>query len=168
MSDCALSLEHGASKGKVLAERGDLYGIAMEDKVQNEEDFQVAFQPLLDLSEDAFRSSALCTCESSGTMTKESKILECRGCGWRCCHSCSDRYQTASHDLCELDVVSDKHPRPDPHEFQNRLRRAAPPLLRLGAGAASLLDNGDGLESYSFQMQQVDRKPGYYLLTYGA
>jgi hypothetical protein len=65
-------------------------------------------------------------------------------------------------------MASDESPRPDPHEFQNRLRRNAPALLRLGKGAESILQNGDGLESYSFQMQQVERRSGYWELAYGA
>ena len=73
----------------------------------------------------------------------------------------------SSHDLKEIEF----HPgnvRPDSHEFERKLRCAVPSILRLGEDCEELIEYGAGLESYSFQLQQVDRKKGYWLLTYGA
>ncbi|KAL3906928.1 MAG: hypothetical protein SGARI_003778, partial [Bacillariaceae sp.] len=155
--------QHDVAKGKVQAIRGDLF----ERESSSAEDFQEAFAPVLALSDEAYRCSVLCTCETSGTTSKD-KILQCKGCGWRCCHSCTDRYQTESHDLVELDVVTDSTQRPDSHAFEGRLRSAAPSILRLGKGAEDILRDGEGLEAYTFQMQLLERKNGYWQLVYGA
>jgi site-specific DNA-cytosine methylase len=162
-----LSLEHDDAKGAVLAARGDLKETA---RSTIEGAFEDSFQSIArDLSEEAFRSSVLCTCESSGTVSKDPTILQCMGCGWMCCHSCSDRYQTSSHDLFEVNVSEIAHSsRPDPHVFERKLRSAAPSLLCLGEGSEKLLRDGAGLEAYGFQLQQVERKKGHWQLTYGA
>ena len=165
LTNFALSQKFDSANGAVLAERGDLF------KAQRERDAK-AFKDVFgevarDLALDAFRSSVLCTCESSGTTTKDPKILECTGCGMRVCHGCSGRYRVVPHSLTEINV-SGETSRPDPHIFERKLRCAVPSVLRLGEGWEGSLEAGEGLESYSFQLQQVDRKRGHWVLTYGA
>jgi len=165
LANFALSQKYDTANGAVLAQRGDLYN--MERDTDAKEFVDVFDDIAKKLANDAFRSSVLCTCESSGTTTKDPKILECTGCGMGVCHECSGRYQVASHSLEIIDVSGDSG-RPDPHVFERKLRCAVPSILRLGQGWESNLENGQGLESYSFQLQQVDRKRGHWQLTYGA
>lgn len=162
LADFALKLKHDSAKGAVLAERGDLFKAPRSDSLS----FENAIRELGEkLAGEAFRSSVLCYCESSGTVTQDPKLLECTRCSMFLCHSCSDRYHTSSHCLAELEL-SDA--RPDPHAFERALRCEAPSILRLGAGSEGELEHGSGLESYSFQLQQVDRKKKYWQLVYGA
>lgn len=164
ISEYALSQQHDFAKGAVLKQRGDCYNVPHG----NPETFADIFSRVGgDLASDAFYSSVLCTCESSGTMSKDGKILQCVNCGTSMCHACSDRYQTTSHVLTELEFNND-FVRPDPHEFERRLRCAVPSILRLGQDCGALIDHGEGLDCYSFQLQQVDRKKGHWQLTYGA
>jgi hypothetical protein len=161
----SLSQKYDAAQGAVLAERGDLYNA---ERDANADKFIDVFMDIAkSLAHDAFRSSVLCTCESSGTTTKSHRILECSRCGWAVCHDCFDRYQACTHILEEIDA-SGADGRPDPHVFERRLRCAVPSTLRLGKGWEKSIKDGDGLESYSFQLQQVDRKKGHWQLTYGA
>ena len=164
LADFALRQKYCSAAGAVLAQRGDLYGTQMDSEVRN---FTEVFTDVANnLAQDAFLTSVLCTCESSGTKTKEPKILECSGCGFLVCHGCSDRYRTDSHEL--VDVVTKRDERRDPNEFERKLRCAVPSTLRLGDGWEGSLKDGEGLESYSFQLQSVDRKRGHWQLTYGA
>ena len=163
LKEFALAQKYDSAGGAVLAERGDLYQATRSADIKN---FLNVFEPIAnDLAVDAFRSSILCICESSGTCTKDSKVLECVGCGMGVCGDCLDR-RTDSHSLEEVDAGGDN--RPDPHQFERRLRCAVPSILRLGKGWEELMKDGSGLESYSFQLQAVDRKRGHWTLTYGA
>jgi hypothetical protein len=165
LTNFALSQKYDSANGAVLALRGDLFKTKREKDAKTFTD--VFRQVAENLALDAFRSSVLCTCESSGTTTKDPNILECTGCGMGVCHGCSGRYRVFPHLLSEIHV-SGETGRPDPHAFERKLRCAVPSVLRLGEGWESLLENGEGLESYSFQLQQVDRKSGHWVLTYGA
>jgi len=49
-----------------------------------------------------------------------------------------------------------------------KLRCAAPSVLVLGKSWEDTIKDAKGLESYSFQLQRVDRCRGHWLLTYGA
>lgn len=166
LSNFRLAQKYDDAEGGVLAERGDLYQkIDVEcDKAHFVDIFSSVAK---DLAEDCFRSSVLCTCESSGTMTKDPKILQCVNCGFCICHECTGRNQTHSHNLIEINVTS-ADGRPDPHTFERKLRSAVPPVLRLGQGWETTIANCGGLESYSFQLQHLDRKRGHWELTWGA
>ena len=169
LKEFALGQQHDAARGAVLAERGDMY----QRPHASPKTFEKVFSAIArDLARDAFWSSVLSTCESSGTTsrdavdpTRDAKIFIATACGTTFCQNDMDRYQTASHDLKELEFSGK---RPDPHAFEQRLRCSVPSILRLGEGCEALLDHGAGLESYSFQLQQVDRARGHWLLTYGA
>ena len=164
LAEFSLSQQHDSSRGAVLPERGDFY----KKSHQTLETFKDFFSTIAkDLASDAFYSSVLCTCESSGTTSKESKILQCSCCGMSLCHACSGRYQTSSHNLKEI-VFKTDNCRPDSHAFEQKLRCTVPSILRLGEGCEDFLEHGEGLESFSFQLQQVDRKKGHWQLTYGA
>jgi len=164
LANFALSQKYEDANGAVLAQRGDLYCVERGDA----KDFVEVFGEIAEkLAKDAFRSSVLCTCESSGTTTKDPKILECEGCGMVVCHECSGRYQVDSHTLEPIDVGG-CNGRPDPRVFERDLRCAVPSTLRLGQGWEGSADQFGGLESYSFQLQQVDRQRGHWQLTYGA
>ena len=169
LSNFTLSQKYDAAYGDVLAERGDLYNTKRDAGAKH---FVDIFRDVAEkLAHDAFRSSVLCTCESSGTATNDPKILQCSGCGMGVCHECSGRYQVASHALEVIDVSKDSGKdsgRPDEHAFEQKLRCAVPSTLRLSPGWETHLANGQGLESYSFQLQQVDRKRGHWQLIYGA
>lgn len=166
LSDFALSQKYDSAGGAVLAERGDVFE---KDREPDCKTFRAVFGGIAnDLAHDAFRCSVLCTCESSGTSTRESKILECTSCGFAVCHACSDRYQMTSHTLSQIDAVCTNVERPDSHVFERQLRCAVPSVLRLGESWEDHLCNGKGLESYTFQLQQTDRKRGHWLLIYGA
>mmetsp|Transcript_16535 Transcript_16535/g.18851 ORF Transcript_16535/g.18851 Transcript_16535/m.18851 type:complete len:2158 (+) Transcript_16535:163-6636(+) len=161
LAEFSLSQQHDSARGAVLPERGDFY----KKPHQTPETFKDFFSTIAkDLASDAFYSSVLCTCESSGTTSKESKILQCSCCGMSLCHACSGRYQTSGHNLKEIVFKI----RPDSHAFEQKLRCAVPSILRLGEGCEDFLEHGKGLESFSFQLQQVDRKKGHWQLTYGA
>ena len=165
LKNFAMSQKYDSANGAVLAVRGDLFQAKRE---KNPKMFKDVFGEIAkDLALDAFRSSVLCTCESSGTTTSDEIILQCGACGWGVCHSCSDRYRVSPHKLCEIDVCGDTG-RPDSHAFERKLRCAVPSVLRLGEGWEKELEDGEGLESYSFQLQQVDRKRGNWSLVYGA
>jgi site-specific DNA-cytosine methylase len=161
-----LSQKHDDADGRVLAERGDLNG-------RRDVDLKLAsFTEVLrnmacNLAEESYWSSVLCTCESSGGKTKEGIVMECRDCGLSICHHCSDRHQTASHKLgCLNEGQTD---RLDPHVFERKLRCAVPSLLRLARGWSEAIADAEGLEiSYGFQLQQIDRKRGFWELIYGA
>ena len=164
ISEYSLSQKHDAAKGAGLSERGDLHKAPRGSP----KSFEGVFSDIAkNLARDAFYSSVLCTSESSGTTSKDTTFLMCSVCGMTVCHAFSGRYQLSSHDLKEIEFDSENG-RPDPHEFERTLRCAVPSILRLGEGCEDLLQNGAGLESYSFQLQQVDRRKGHWLLTYGA
>lgn len=166
LTDFALSQKYDSSGGAVLAERGDVF---KKDREVDCMTFREVFGKIAkDLAHDAFASSVLCTCESSGTSTRDSNILECTSCGFAVCHACSGRYRMASHTLSQIDAVCINTNRPDSHEFERKLRCAVPSVLQLGEDWEDHLSNGKGLESYTFQLQQIDRKRGHWLLTYGA
>lgn len=174
LADSAISHKYDATNGTVLAERGDLYCVAHEGKAK---DFLVHLAK--HYADDAFQSSALCICESSGRTSYDPKILECQGCGMSMCHGCTTRHRTCSHILKEVQVQGQLG-RPDPHHFERKLRCAAPSLLRLGKECGRLIEDEEGLENpkkkriysfleaYCFQLQRVDRKKGQWILTYGA
>ena len=165
LSNFALSQKYDTANGAVLAQRGDLYEVSRDNHAA---DFIDVFRGIAEkLALNAFRSSVMCTCESSGTMTSDPQILECTGCGMGVCHECSGRYQVLRHALHRLDVHEDDET-PDPHVFERQLRCSVPSILRLGQNSESKLENGDGLESYSFQLQDVVRKKGHWQLVYGA
>ena len=164
IAEFSLSQQHDSAKGGVLKERGDFYKTPHGSPKHFKEIFSSIAK---DLASDAFYSSVLCTCESSGTTSKDAKILQCSSCGMSVCHACSGRYQTSSHILKEMEFNTD-NVRPDSHAFERKLRCAVPSILRIGKDCEDLLEYGAGLESYSFQLQQVDRKKGHWLLTYGA
>jgi len=165
LKNFTLSQKYDSVDGAVLAERGDLFNVGREKKCQMFRD--VFCQVARNLGLQAFQSSVLCTCESSGTTTNDSTILECTGCGMGVCHGCSGRYRVAPHTLHEINVRGDDG-RPDPRVFERKLRCAVPSVLRLGAGWENILKNGNGLESYSFQLQNIERKRGHWTLLYGA
>ena len=162
LANFALSQKYESSNGAVLAKRGDLYGVARDNDVCGFVD--VFFSLAKDLAQDAHMSSVLCNCETSGRTSHGEKILECKGCGVSICHSCSGRQQIDSHNLMEVDQQN----RIDSCLFERKLRCAAPSILRLGKGWENEIDGFNGLESYTFQLQQVDRKSGHWMLTYGA
>ena len=165
LSNFSLSQKYDAAGGAVMAERGDLYN---QERDVNAKNFVDLFSDVAKkLARDAYRSSVLCTCESSGTTTTDPQILHCTQCGMGVCHECSGRYQVSTHVLEEIDV-HEIGGRPDPHEFERKLRCAVPSILRLGSGWEGILKNGHGLESYSFQLQEVVRKRGHWTLLYGA
>jgi len=178
LSNYALSQKYEDANGAVLAKRGDLFGQRRQEG-QNKNDKNIAttadeifIRIAKDLARDAFCSSVLCLCESSGRMTGVPTILECQSCGLSICHECSGRSRTKSHDLKEICVVAGKGTakcRPDPHAFERKLRCAVPSILQLSVGWEEILkESGTGLESYTFQLQQVDRRKGHWLLVYGA
>lgn len=161
----AFKQKYEEANGAVLPERGDLFHSKREDTA---DDFVSVFNRVAKThASDAFRSSVLCTCESSGMSTSDPKILECSSCGMAVCHQCSGRYQVSSHNLRLIDV-NENSGRPDAHAFERKLRCDVPSALRLGQGWESCLADGQGLESYTFQLQQVDRMRGHWQLTYGA
>jgi hypothetical protein len=146
LANFALSQKYDASNGAVLAERGDLFGKDRDSK--SAKDFVETFAKIAkDLAQDAVRSSVLCTCESSGRVTSDPKIMECTGCGMVICHECSGRQQTSSHDLKEIEAGAENG-RPDPHVFERKLRCVVPAILHLGDGWESVVENCEGLESY--------------------
>ena len=105
LTNFRLNQKYDEAGGAVLAERGDLYTSKRE---VNATTFIEAFKPVAEaLAVDAFRSSVLCTCESSGTCTDDDKLLECTGCGMGVCGSCFDRYRMAPHKTEEIDVTGD-------------------------------------------------------------
>lgn len=75
-------------------------------------------------------------------------------------------HQIGSHHLKE--IITAENTRANPHEFEMKLRCAAPPVLVLGKSWEETIPEAEGLESYSFQLQRVDRMRGHWLLTYGA
>jgi len=166
LSNFALSQKYDSANGDVLAQRGDLYDV---DRGVHARNFPECFVNIAkDLADDAYFSSVLCTCESSGRTTNDPKIMECKGCGMGICHDCLGRHQTESHDLTDIEVKVGIESRPDPNVFERKLRSAMPSILRMGKGWENTIDDCKGLESYSFQLQQVDRKKGHMLFTYGA
>lgn len=162
LANLALSSKYDFSKGKVLAERGDLYNT---DRQNSTTSFEDVLSQLTELATDAYRSSVLCLCESSGTRTSESKILQCINCGLGICHDCTGRHQINSHEVKEVIQCADGN-RPEPNLFERTLRRTVPSTLRLQG--TSSLEHGDGLEHYSFRLLQVDRKVGCWEMMFGA
>lgn len=164
INEYALSQQHDSAKGAVLSERGDFY----KSPHGSAQTFKDVFSMIAkEHARDAFYSSVLCTSETSGTMSKDSRILMCSVSGFCVSDEYSGRYQTSSLNLKEIEFKPD-NVRPDSHEFEQKLRCAVPSILRLGEDCEELIQYGAGLESYSFQLQQVDRKRGHWLLTYGA
>ena len=102
LTDFRFSQKYDDAGGAVLAERGDLFNSKRE---ANPTTFVEAFMPVSEeLAVDAYRSSVLCTCESSGTCTDDDKLLECTGCGIGVCGSCFHRYRMEPHKTEEVDV----------------------------------------------------------------
>ena len=125
MNEFALGQHHDYANGAVLGERGDLH----KTPHGSPKTFQEVFSDIAnDLARDAFYSSVLCTCESSGTTSKNPKILMSSLCGMSICHTCSGRYQTSSHDLKEINFTAE-NARPDAHAFERKLRCAVPSIF---------------------------------------
>lgn len=165
LTDFVLSQKYDDANGAILGERGDLYNAMKESGVPT---FMDAFEGVAkDLARDAFRSSVLCTCESSGTCSDDPKMLECSGCGMGVCGNCYDRYNMKPHCTKVIDVAGEGG-RPDQHEFDRRLRAAVPSTLRLGEDWKKVVKDAEALEAYSFQLQKLERKRRHYTLTYGA
>lgn len=162
LTNFTLSQKYDTTNGAVLAQRGDWNGVAHEGGQRD-----VLVDLVKVFSADAYKSSALCICESSGRTSYDPRILECTSCGMTICDGCISSHRTSSHVLKEVDVQG-MFGRPDPHQFERRLRCAAPSLFRLGKDCESILENGKGLEAYGFQLQRVDRNKGHWTLTYGA
>lgn len=167
LTNFVLSQKYDDAGGAVLAERGNLHNKMKTDEADVKTFVEVFKGVAKDLAVDAFRSSVLCTCESSGTCSDSPRIMECSDSGMGICGNCVDRYNMDSHTLEDVDVAGDCG-RPDPHEFERKLRCAVPSILRLGEGWEKLLKDGEGLESYSFELQLVARKKRHWTLTYGA
>eukprot|EP00934_Nitzschia_sp_Nitz4_P001526 Nitzschia sp. Nitz4//scaffold16_size188269//113894//121049//NITZ4_001800-RA/size188269-processed-gene-0.61-mRNA-1//1//CDS//3329538544//1526//frame0 len=158
LTSMAFNAKYDNAKGKVIAERGDrIKGDANESVVE----FDDVLPSLVNLADEAYRSSVLCLCESSGTQTK-AKLLECAGCGMGICHGCTDRHQIKSHVLKAIPMDT----RVEPPIFERRLRAIAPPLLHLDG--VEDLEDGDALDSYTFRILDIIRKVGYWELVYGA
>jgi site-specific DNA-cytosine methylase len=167
LSNFRLSQKHDDAGGRVIAQRGDLHG-GMDIGVSRVSFTDTLRDLVCTLAEESYRSSVLCTCESSGAKTKDAMILECKDCGMSICHHCTDRHQTESHKLRSVDIEGRTN-RSDPHVFERKLRCAVPSLLRLGQGWSHAVAEADGLEmAYGFQLQQIDRKRGFWELIYGA
>lgn len=157
-----MSQKYDAAGGAVLAERGDLHDTKLSTK-----DFADVFSNIAkDFAQDAHQCSVLCNCESSGQTTQDEKILECSSCGFGICHTCTSRHQIESHQLQE--IITSETKRVNPNEFEMKLRCAAPSVLVLGKSWEDTIPDCKGLESYSFQLQRVDRNRGHWLMTYGA
>jgi hypothetical protein len=168
--DLALSQKFDSSRGAIIPCRGDLF--SSDYRSLGCFDVKHEFRNLLSLADDAFISSELCTCESSGTLSKADKIMQCEGCGVYICHNCCDIYTVQYHDMREV-PKSCKESRVDPIDFERRLRIEAPAVLRLGHNSESILENefkdaGHALESYSFKLTNILRGRGFWTLIYGA
>ncbi len=162
LNNYRLIQKYDSANGAVLAERGDLYC-----KKPLAADFINVFTAIADeFVESAYECSVLCNCESSGQLAHDETLLECTSCGFGVCHTCTTLHEIDSHQLKET-IISGKK-RVNPHEFEMKLRCAAPPILVLGNSWEKMIPDCKGLESYSFQLQRVDRLSGYWLLTYGA
>ena len=162
LNNYRLIQKYDSANGAVLAERGDLNGIKSLSA-----DFIDVFTAIAEeFVESAYECSVLCNCESSGQIAQDETLLECTSCGFGVCHTCTTLHQIESHKLKET-IISGKK-RVNPHEFEMKLRCAAPPILALGNSWETKIPDCKGLESYSFQLQRVDRLSGYWLLTYGA
>lgn len=163
LSNYKLSQKYDSANGAVLSERGDLHGA---EKLSTE-DFSDVFAKIAeDLAEDAFKCSVLCNSESSGQTSGDDEILECADCGFGISKNQTDSHQIESHDLKV--IIPAGAERANPHEFEMKLRCAAPSVLVLGKGWEDTVPESEGLESYSFHLQRVDRTRGHWLLTYGA
>jgi len=163
LSNFMMSKKYDSASGAVLAERGDVHGETLSTK-----DFTAIFSNIAnELAQDAFQCSVRCNCESSGQTTQDKKLLECSSCGFGICHTCTSLHQIENHELKEIILPGNKK-RANPHEFEMKLRCAAPSLLVLGKSWEDTIPECKGLESYSFQLQRVDRNSGHWLLTYGA
>ena len=163
LSKFILSQKYDSANGAVLAERGDLYQKDIPSQDVNDMFLNIGKE----LAQDAFTCSVLCNCESSGQTSQDDKILECLSCGFGICHTCTSLHQIESHWLNEV-ITEGKKQRLNPYEFEMKLRCAAPPVLSLGKMWEGTIPNCEGLESYSFQLQRVDRNRGHWLLIYGA
>lgn len=162
LNNYRLIQKYESANGSVLAERGDLCG-----KKLSSNDFIDVFTAIADeFVESAYECSVLCNCESSGQTAQDETILECTSCGFGVCHTCTSLHQIDSHHLKEITISGKK--RVNPHEFEMKLRCAAPSILVLGDSWETTIPDCTGLESYSFQLQRVDRMRGSWLLTYGA
>lgn len=145
LSNYHLSQKYDSANGAVLSERGDLH-----DKKTTTKDFTEIFSKIAnELALDAFQSSVLCNSESSGQMT-QGKILECSSCGFGISDTHTSLHQIESHQLREV-VISGQ--RANPHEFEMKIRCAAPSSLVLGKSWEDTIPDCKGLESYSFQLQ---------------
>eukprot|EP00584_Thalassiosira_punctigera_P025640 CAMPEP_0172555300 /NCGR_PEP_ID=MMETSP1067-20121228/58342_1 /TAXON_ID=265564 ORGANISM="Thalassiosira punctigera, Strain Tpunct2005C2" /NCGR_SAMPLE_ID=MMETSP1067 /ASSEMBLY_ACC=CAM_ASM_000444 /LENGTH=2498 /DNA_ID=CAMNT_0013343815 /DNA_START=188 /DNA_END=7684 /DNA_ORIENTATION=+ len=163
LSNFKLSQKYDSANGAVLAERGDLH----RQKKLSAEDFSDIFSKIAEeLAEDAFKCSVLCNSESSGQTSGDDEILECANCGFGISHGQTAAHQIESHDLKVIIPAGTE--RANPHEFEMKLRCAAPSVLVLGEGWEDAVSESEGLESYSYHLQRVDRARGHWLLTYGA
>ena len=150
LKNARLANKYDSAKGRVLAERGDLFGTTQPTNGTNAID---AFKAAFSIADEAFACSVLCTCESSGQTTKAEKIVECTNCGVSICLDCCDRCRTSSHDLHQVKLAS----RNDYRVFERTLRSTFPSTLQLGKGCEDLLRDGEGLES------KVDTRPSFTL-----
>ena len=167
LSAYRLSRQYDSSNGAVMPERGDLYHTCLVTKTESSTtDFTEVFSKIAnDYVIDAYQSSVLCDSESSGQITRADKFFECSSCGYGISSEHTSLHQIESHQFKEV-VISGN--RANPHDFEMTLRCAAPSVLVLGSSWEDTIPDCQGLESYSFQLQKVDRMRGHWLLTYGA
>ena len=115
------------------------------------------------LASDAERCSVLCTCESSGDLTKHA-IARCSCCLLTVCGMCAPRLQLETHSLEPLLKSARFGPTLEgPAEFEQTLRREVPDVLRLKKAVAGL-----GIGTELFRLARVERERGCMQLRFVA
>ena len=154
-----------ASKGGKKASAGD--EVQLLDRLHE----------LMPLCATAERTSVLCTCETSGGVSKAG-IVQCSDCMLTLCRSCGFRVDLRTHEAgnpCEHACCKDERGNPfvrrdgqTPAEFEQTLRSTAPPPLSLdAASAAQLSERGVELPANSeYFLTRVVRERGGWMLGY--
>ena len=128
-----------------------------------------SFASCVALAPRAQRCSVLCTCESSGDVSKHA-ISRCGCCMLTTCGMCASRLQLDSHTVRELHSPPERFeggaaadPAAAPEDFEKELRRAVPDVLRL---AAPLV--GTQLGTELLRLTRVERERDVMSLRYVA
>ena len=136
------------------------------------EAFSFASASCVALAPQAERCSVLCTCESSGDVSKHA-ISRCGCCMLTACGMCASRLQLDSHvamrelhsqpERFEWDAAAAADPAAAPEDFEKELRRAVPDVLRLAAPL-----EGTQLGTEPLRLTRVERERDVMSLRYVA
>ena len=123
-----------------------------------------AFKRLANKAAEAFSTSTLCTCETSGRVQESNNFIMCADSGASCCDVCAPQYRCDTHNMQPIKTclpVGQKRST-SVQDFNNEIRQLLPAQLYIPKDAVSKLAEveGDvygvkGMDNFVFHLSRV-------------